>query len=149
MVEYALNNSILGPDVFKEAEVRFDDGRDKGYIDVLKWVFQDNGMIIAAFEVKPIITDLGGTLRQIKRYSYILQNNKIPKLGPLAKRIITYLVVSNDKRNYALLDTHQQTFKHSGINFLLFVNIEKKSHFLLPVLNFSEDDLKRLKRWLG
>lgn len=149
LVEFILNKPMFGERSFKEAEVHFSNEKGSGYIDVLHWVYQNGFMIVGLFEIKPYIDDLGATLRQIKWYKHNILSNNIQKLGIIPKRILTYLVVSNDKRNYNCFVTHQSTFQHSGLNFLLFVNTQQRFEFLIPIMNYSEDDVRRLGFWIN
>lgn len=148
LVEFILNKPMFDDQSFKETEVPFSTERYTGYIDVLHWTFQNNFMIVGLFEIKPLIDDIGATLRQIKWYNHNILNNNVQKLGKLSKRIITYLVVSNDERNHNCFINHQSTFQHSGLNFLLFVNTNNKTEYLIPIMNCSVDDLRNLNAWI-
>jgi len=94
----------------------------RGSIDVIKWVIDSNGIAnFSIYEIKPELTNLGETIRQINAYIEYLSKINDPRLGQYnSKYIRSSLVVLLTNRNVELVNRFRDKLRYSGINSIIF-----------------------------
>ncbi|MBN1328505.1 MAG: hypothetical protein JXA54_03430 [Candidatus Heimdallarchaeota archaeon] len=149
LVDYVVKKPLLNNTVNIETEYRTNYFYSGNYIDVLKWVVERNRLLIAIFEVKPQIDDIGNTIRQIKNYCHQLRDPRDPKFGTITnKHIISYLVVDATVQNFAIFHDFRNTFRTSGLDFMMFVDITRNEDMLISAKSFQFNDLDQLSKWV-
>jgi len=141
IVEYLTRYvSKTGEELSKVTEYSF--RSSKGFIDLITYGVKDNIMDIKIYEVKSTIYDVGDTIRQIKRYANYVAGTKDKIFGAMKeKRIQTYLVLIDSKRNNKIFDDHFSTFLNSGIDYIIFINALKERVNILPLTKLSSSNL--------
>jgi hypothetical protein len=149
LVEYIIRKELFGSNANIETEYRSSYFKHGRYIDVVKWNFWRNKNYVGIFEIKPYLDDIGSIIRQIKNYCFLLNHKNEPIFSKLPnKRIMSYLVILRDKKNYEIFYDFRFTFMNSGVDFIIFVDPDSEEDFIVTAKAKRFDYLDNLHKWI-
>ena len=149
LVEYVLRKPLIGENAQNETEYRTNYFKTGRYIDVIKWIPQRGTNMIGIFEVKSKIDDIGNTIRQVKDYCHQISHPMDPKFGQLPnKQLTSYLVVEGTSHNFGIFHEFRQTFKSSGLDYLMFVDLERNEDMIITAKRFQFSHIDKLSKWI-
>ncbi len=109
-----------------KTEYPFNHYGDRGFIDVIAWRHDKKksnlNKTIYIFEAKPILLDIGKTLRQIHSYDKYISSHIDYLFGSNfgKKRVVSILALNNNVDNWKIVNKYQPVFAVSNIKIIAF-----------------------------